>query len=96
MVNLDGEVVGINVMTAKGVDGISFAIPIDAAANIIQQLRDNKKVIRPQLGCRMTLFVPNDKTLDKKIWAQAKMKSAQILVESVDSNSPAHHAGIER
>lgn len=35
LLNIDAEVVGINNMKAQGVDGISFAIPIDIANQVI-------------------------------------------------------------
>lgn len=38
LLNLDGELVGINSMKALGADGISFAVPIDTALHVIQQL----------------------------------------------------------
>jgi len=50
LVNLDGEVIGINSMKAQGVDGISFAIPIDTASIIVNQLMKNKRVVRPYIG----------------------------------------------
>ena len=50
LVNLDGEVIGINSMKIKNSSGISFAIPIDIAYQVIKQLKVNKKVIRPYLG----------------------------------------------
>jgi serine protease Do len=55
LVNLDGDVVGINVaivsnsMTPGNV-GIGFAIPADTASNVIEQLIQNKKVARGWLG----------------------------------------------
>ena len=41
LVSLSGEVVGINNMKALAADGVSFAIPIDTAVHILQQLERN-------------------------------------------------------
>ena len=45
-------------MKAQGVDGISFAIPIDSAIPIINQLIKNRVVVRPYVGMRMVNFFP--------------------------------------
>ncbi|MBB6735419.1 S1C family serine protease [Cohnella zeiphila] len=52
LVNLNGDVVGINSMKVAdtGVEGIGFAIPIDDAAPIVNQLIEHGKVLRPYLG----------------------------------------------
>jgi serine protease Do len=52
LVNIKGEVIGINSakIATTGVEGIGFAIPINEARPIIQQLMDSGKVIRPALG----------------------------------------------
>jgi HtrA serine peptidase 2 len=41
-VNLDGEVIGINTMKALAADGVSFAIPIDSAIKIVEQLKKHR------------------------------------------------------
>lgn len=53
LVNLDGEVIGINTMKAAGPDGISFSIPIDVAWPVLEQLKQFRKVRRPYIGLRM-------------------------------------------
>ncbi len=40
--NLDGEVIGINTMKALAADGVSFAIPIDSAIKIVEQLKKHR------------------------------------------------------
>ncbi|MBB6695093.1 trypsin-like peptidase domain-containing protein [Cohnella xylanilytica] len=52
LVNLDGEVVGINSMKVldMGVEGIGFAIPIDDAMPVVRELIERGKVLRPYLG----------------------------------------------
>lgn len=42
MLNLDGEVIGINTMKALAADGVSFAIPIDSAIKIVEQLKKRR------------------------------------------------------
>lgn len=39
--NLDGEVVGVNIMKILAADGLSFAVPIDSVAKIVEQFRKN-------------------------------------------------------
>jgi HtrA serine peptidase 2 len=56
LVNLDGQVIGINTMKVDGSVGISFAIPIDTAAQVIEQLLAHKKVVRAYIGMQMINF----------------------------------------
>ncbi len=51
--NIDGEVVGINSQIYSrtgGYMGVSFAIPIDLALNVKEQLQKNGKVVRSRIG----------------------------------------------
>lgn len=52
LVNIQGQLIGINSakIASSGVEGLGFAIPIDEAKPIIEQLISRGKVIRPALG----------------------------------------------
>ncbi|MBU0629821.1 MAG: trypsin-like peptidase domain-containing protein [Candidatus Margulisbacteria bacterium] len=53
LLNLSGEVIGVNVAIVSGAQGIGFAIPVNAANEIVQALIDNGRVIRGWLGVYM-------------------------------------------
>ena len=67
LINIDGEVVGINTMKAAQGDGIGFAIPIDTAWQVIKQLRAHKRVVR-FIGIKMV-------TLDARIIAHERARN---------------------
>lgn len=93
--NLDGEVIGVNAMKAQGHDGVSFAIPIDTAWRVIQQLMENKRVVRPFVGLKMINFVETqDGTRGGR--GAAKPESTSVLVVEVVHGSPAEQAGLQR
>lgn len=52
LININGEVIGINTMKIAwfGVEGLGFAIPIDLAAPIIEELVEKGRVSRPYIG----------------------------------------------
>lgn len=92
LINMAGEVVGINSQIysrSGGFMGISFAIPIDEAMRIGNQLRSTGHVTRGRIGVRIDR-VPRDVAesigLDRPRGA---------LVASVEPGSPADKAGIE-
>lgn len=95
LVNLEGEVVGINNMKAQGAGGISFAIPIDSAVQVVHQLRTQGSVQRPWLGVRIV-------TLDEKMTEAERQRDSSfpksvksgVLVVMVEPNSPAERAGL--
>jgi serine protease Do len=92
LINLDGQAIGINTAIyseSGGYMGIGFAIPINMARNIAEQLKKNGKVTRGYLG-----IYGQDVTEDM---AQLLgLKSSQgIIVTTVEKGSPADKAGIE-
>jgi len=89
--NLDGEVVGINtaIIGQGGSIGIGFAIPANAASNVIDQLIKFGETRRGWLGVRI-------QEVTKEIAEVEKLKKPRgALVASVSENSPADKAGLE-
>jgi HtrA serine peptidase 2 len=91
LVNLDGEVIGINTMKARDLDGVSFAIPIDTAIPIIKSLIKNQRFVRPYLGLVMQSMEPEPSRLLKN----SNLKP-YVVVTRVRKGSPAEVAGIKR
>lgn len=59
LLNMNGEVVGINTMILAGGHGIGFAIPVNMAKNVVAQLRERGEVTRGWLGVSIQ-DVPNN------------------------------------
>ena len=92
LLNLRGEVVGINSQIysrSGGFMGISFAIPIDEAMRVADQLRTSGRVIRGRIGVSIA---PVTKEVAESIGLG---KPAGALVQGVESGSPAEKAGME-
>jgi serine protease Do len=90
--NLKGEVVGINSQIYSrtgGYMGVSFAIPIDVAMEVQQQLRATGKVSRGRIG--VVIQEVNKELADS--FGLSKISGA--LVNSVEKGGPADKAGIE-
>ena len=90
LINMRGEVVGINTAIIAGGQGIGFAIPINMAKEILSQLKDTGRVTRGWLGVMIQPVTPE---LAKQFGLE---KAEGALVSQVMDNSPAEKAGIER
>src|SRR5579863_4270079 len=90
--NLNGEVVGINSQIYSGTggyQGVSFAIPINLAMQVEQQLVKNGKVERGQLGVTI-------QSLDQSLAQSFGLKEAQgALINAVTPGSPGEKAGLQ-
>ncbi len=92
LVNLRGEIVGINVAifsTSGGYQGVGFAIPINNAKRIISRLIEGKKVLYGWLGVTV-----QDLTSDMAAYFGLPDKNG-VLVAKVLAKSPAEKAGIK-
>ena len=90
LVNLKGEVVGINTAIIAEGQGIGFAIPINMAKEIASQLQNQGHVTRGWLGVNIQEVTPEL----AKSFGLKDNKGA--LVSQVVPNSPAEKAGIEQ
>lgn len=97
LVNLNGQVIGINTAVAGNAQNIGFAIPIDDVKGLIDQVVKSGKFSRPYLGVR---YVP----LSSDVAAQygLKVNSGAFIVPSDDpadpsviSGGPADRAGVK-
>ena len=92
LINMRGEVVGINSQIysrSGGFMGISFAIPIDEAIRVSEQLRTLGRVQRGRIGVQID-------QVSKDVAESLGLAKAQgALVRSVEAGSPADKAGVE-
>ena len=89
LINMKGEVVGINTAIFAGGQGIGFAIPINTAKDLVAQLKEKGKVVRGWLGVNVQKVTPD---LAK---AFNLNEESGALVGDVISGSPAEKAGIK-
>lgn len=92
LINMRGEVVGINSQIysrSGGFQGISFAIPIDEAVRVSDELRASGRVTRGRIGVRID-------QVSKEVAESLGMSQAKgALVRGVEPDSPAAKAGVE-
>jgi Do/DeqQ family serine protease len=94
LLNARGEVIGINTAIIQGAQGLGFAIPIDTAQRIAQQLITKGRAEHPYLGVQMVTLTPEikQKLSNRNIPVAA---DRGVLIVGVAQNSPADKAGIK-
>ncbi len=85
LIAMDGTVVGINTAVKAGGQGIGFAIPINMAKSILDDLRQGKKVARSWLGISVADIPEEFETERRK----------GVFVQSIVRGGPANVAGIQ-
>ncbi len=99
LINSKGEVIGINTLVRSGPGaGLGFAIPINLAKIVSDQLFENGEVIHPYLGVQLISLNPKiakEYNKDPNSIVQLPERSG-ALIQSVIPNSPAEKAGLRR
>jgi serine protease Do len=90
LLNLEGEVIGINTAINPRANTVGFSVPINVAKAILPQLRDSGRVTRGWLGVYIQQITPE--------LAEAMTLEGDngALVSKVDPNGPAAGSGVER
>ncbi|MCL2645738.1 MAG: trypsin-like peptidase domain-containing protein [Phycisphaerales bacterium] len=88
LINLRGEVIGINTRGYLGSNSLGFAIPIDVAQSVVADLLAKGKVTRSYIGVQLQPLQDLEKFYD--------MASGQgVLIANVEKDSPAATAGLQ-
>lgn len=96
LLNLKGEVIGVNVAVANGAQNIGFALSANSVKNVVASVRATGRIVRPFLGIR---YIPvtrelqqiNDLSVDYGVLVQ---RGSSIRELAVIPGSPADKAGI--
>jgi len=99
LINANGEVIGINTLVRSGPGaGLGFAIPINLASKVTNQLLTNGEVVHPYLGAQLVLLnerIAKEHNQDPNALIFLPERSG-ALVQSVIPQSPAEEGGLRR
>ncbi len=94
LLNAQGEVIGINTAIIQNAQGLGFAIPVNTARDIAEDLIANGKVEHPYLGIQMAGITSE---LKEQLKARRNIDLGTdegVLIVGVVPNSPADNAGL--
>lgn len=96
LLNLRGEVIGVNVAIAQGSQNVGFALPINSIKSAVDSVKSTGKIVRPYLGIRYVainaeLKDKNNLTVDYGVLVKQGATASEL---AVIPGSPADKAGI--
>lgn len=96
LLNLAGEVVGVNVATSRGADNIGFALPAHSVRSVVESVMETGEIVRPYLGVRYVMIDERIKELNNlTVESGALVVRGETREElAVMPGSPADKAGI--
>ena len=96
LLNLSGNVIGVNVAVAQGSENIGFALPGNVVKNVVDSVRETGKIVRPYLGVRYTQITPALKEKNNLSFDYGVIVSQGETKEdlAVIPGSPADKAGL--
>jgi S1-C subfamily serine protease len=97
LLNERGEVIGMNTAIIGGAQGLGFAIPINTAQDIANQLIETGRAEHAYLGIQMATITPELKerlSQDPNINVQIPVEEGVVII-AVEPNSPAARSGLQ-
>ena len=89
LLNLNGEVVGINTAVSSQAQGIGFAIPMSTVNTVLDNLKNDVKIPKPYIGIYMS-------NIDQSWLTELNLVDTNgVLVQSIVDGSPAAKAGMK-
>lgn len=88
LLNIDGQVIGINVATSSGADNISFAIPINTLKPVLESFVKEGRIVKPYLGVSYTM-------ISKEVAVIRRLPEG-AFVSRIAKDTPADKAGLQR
>ncbi|PSM46899.1 serine protease [Chroococcidiopsis sp. CCALA 051] len=94
LLNTEGEIVGVNTAIRTDAQGLGFAIPIETAARVANQLFSKGRISHPFLGIQMIDLTPASKTeIAQETDLKIEIDSGVLIVRAI-AKSPAAQAGL--
>ena len=97
LINLKGEVVGINVAMIVGAQSLSFAVPVDIAIRDLEELKKFGHIRKPYIGIK---YLPITDNIQRELGLEANsgalISSQGHKDQAVEPNSPAEKAGLQK
>ncbi len=98
LLNARGEVIGVNTAIIGRAQGLGFAVPIDTARSVAEQILANGRVDYPYVGVRMaslaSLTPEQRQTVSERLSGGAALPERGVLIVEVVEGSPAAKAGL--
>ena len=96
LLDLSGDVIGVNVAVAQGSQNVGFALPINSIKSVIDSVKTTGKIVRPYLGIRYVAITPemkdaNNLSVDYGVLVKGGQNQNEL---AVIPGSPADKAGI--
>lgn len=84
LINLDGDVLGMNTAVAAGAQNIGFAIPVDELARVLNSYRQYGRIVHPYIGVR---YIVNSPSLQEEL--SLPTDAGVLLSSGVNEEEPA-------